>query len=489
MEKNKASVVFTVFRITFLILAIVGLAFLFPIVSAVIHGETKVLPAFVIPMLVSFVLGGIFFFAGKGKRSVLSTRASFVVVALAWVSVSLFGALPMWFSRAIPSFTDAFFESASGFSTTGATILSEIEQIPYTYSINLWRCATHWLGGMGIVALTVALLPILGVGGFQLIKAETTGPEKGKLTAKITDTAKWLWFMYLGFTVLEFVLLKIAGMSLYDALCHALATLGTGGFSTRNASIGAYDSVAIDVIITVFMFLAGINFSLYYSAIKRNFTDIKDNSELKAYIGICFTGMILIALFEMGKYGGFFQSLRYSSFQTMSISSTTGFATDDFTTWSTASQVIIFALFFIGGSAGSTSGGVKVIRWVVLYKIAKNEILRMLHPHGVFTLRLNKQPVKKDLGYTVISFFFVYLCLIFTTTFIGCIGKMDVFTSFTGALSMIGNIGPGFGMLGPSCNYGWLPCGVKWWYSFAMLAGRLEFYTMIIFITPSFWKK
>ena len=489
MEKNKASIVFTVFRITFLILAIVGLAFLFPIVSAVVHKETKVLPAFVIPMLVSFVLGGIFFFAGKGKRSVLSTRASFVVVALAWVSVSLFGALPMWLSRAIPSFTDAFFESASGFSTTGATILSEIEQIPYTYSINLWRCTTHWLGGMGIVALTVALLPILGVGGFQLIKAETTGPEKGKLTAKITDTAKWLWFMYLGFTVLEFVLLKVAGMSLYDALCHALATLGTGGFSTRNASIGAYDSVAIDVIITIFMFLAGINFSLYYSVIKRNFTDIRDNSELKAYIGICLTAMILITLFETEKYGGFFKSLRYSSFQAMSITSTTGFATDDFTTWSTASQVIIFALFFIGGSAGSTSGGVKVIRWVVLYKIAKNEILRMLHPHGVFTLRLNKQPVKKDLGHTVVSFFFVWLCLVFVTTFIGCIGKMDVFTSFTGALSMVGNIGPGFGLLGPSCNYGWLPVGVKWWYSFAMLAGRLEFYTMIIFITPSFWKK
>jgi trk system potassium uptake protein TrkH len=490
VEKTKnVSMTFVVARIVILITAIVGLTFIFPVTSAVIHKEYGALSSFLIPMGVSIVMGIIFLLLGKNKPSRLSTRAGFVVVALAWCVVSLFGALPLWLSGAIPDFTDAVFESVSGFSTTGATILSEIEGLPYAYSMNLWRCTTHWLGGMGIVALTVALLPILGVGGFQLIKAETTGPEKGKLTAKITDTAKWLWFMYFGFTVLELILLKMAGMSFYDALCHAFATLGTGGFSTRNASVGAYNSAAVDWIITVFMFLAGINFSLYYSAIRRDFGEIRRNTELKVYVSIVVLASVAIAVLESGRFGGFFKSLRYSSFQSLSIISTAGFATSDFTLWKPASQAIIFALFFMGGCAGSTGGGVKVIRWVVLGKIAHREILKLLHPRGVFSIRINKQNSRPEIAATVTAFFFIYLMLIFATTFVGCLFNMDVLTSFTGALSMIGNVGPGFGSLGPSCNYGWLPAFVKWWYSFAMIAGRLEFFTMVIFLSPSFWKK
>ncbi len=490
MEKNKqASIAFVIARIVFLIVAIVGLTFIFPIVTALVFGETKVLPSFLIPMGVSLVLGAIFFLAGRNRKSRLSTRASFVVVAFAWVAAALFGAIPYFASGAIPDFTDAFFESMSGFTTTGATILSEIEGLPFAMSINMWRCMTHWLGGMGIVALTVALLPILGVGGFQLIRAETTGPEKGKLTSKITTTAKILWFMYFGLTVLEAVLLRIAGMSVYDAVCHALSTLGTGGFSTKNASVAAYNSPAIDWIITSFMFLAGINFSLYYSAFRGDFTTIRKNSELKAYIAITLGATILIGIFEAARYGGFFHSLRYSSFQSLSIISTAGFATADFTEWTSASQAIILILFFIGGSAGSTGGGVKVIRWVVLGKIAHNEIQKLIHPRGIFAITIDGQSHRKEIASTVTSFFFIYLMLIFSTTFFGCLFNMDVLTSFTGALSMIGNIGPGFGKLGPSCNYGWLPAAVKWWYCFAMAAGRLEFFTMIIFLSPSFWKK
>lgn len=481
---------FVVARVVFLIVAIVGLTFILPVASAVIHKEYQVLPAFLIPMVVSFCLGVLFYILGRKKTYRLNTRAGFVVVALAWIASALFGSIPYFVSGAIPNFTDAFFESLSGFTTTGATILSEIEQIPYTYSINIWRCMTHWLGGMGIVALTVALLPLLGVGGFQLIRAETTGPEKGKLTYKMTTTAKILWFMYFGLTLAETILLKFVGkMSLYEAVCHALSTLGTGGFSTRNASVGGFNSAAVDWIITTFMFLAGINFALYYSLIRRDFKTLRDNSELKAYLGIVFGSSILIALFEMNKYGGFFQSLRYSSFQSLSVISTAGFATDDFTTWSSGSQAIIFVLFFIGGCAGSTGGGVKVIRWVVLSKLTHNEILKLLHPRGVFKLRIDRQPRQNEIGSTVTAFFFIYLILIFVVTFIACLFGIDILTSFTGALSMVGNVGPGFGLLGPSCNYGWLPAAVKWLYCFAMLAGRLEFFTMVVFFSPSFWKK
>ena len=490
MEKNKkAGMVFTVARIVFLIVAIVGLTFTLPVICAVIYGEKQVLPYFIVPMAISLAAGVVFYLAGRKKSYRLSTRASFVVVALAWIASAVFGSIPLFASGAIPNFSDAFFESMSGFTTTGATILSEIENIPFAYSINMWRCMTHWLGGMGIVALSVALLPLLGVGGFQLIRAETTGPEKGKLTSKITTTAKILWFMYLGLTVLETILLKIAGMNLYEAVCHALSTLGTGGFSTRNASIGGFDSPAIHWIITVFMFLAGINFSLYYCLFRGDFKSLKDNSELKAYLAIVFTSSILIALFEMKRYGGFFDSLRYSSFQSLSVISTAGFATDDFTTWSSASQAIIFVLFFIGGCAGSTGGGVKVIRWVILSKLAHNEILKLLHPRGVFALRINKQPHRSDIGVTVTAFFFIYLVLVSITTFAVCLFGIDLATSFTGTLSMLGNIGPGFALLGPSCNYGWLPDGVKWIYCFAMLAGRLEFFTIVMFFSPSFWKK
>ena len=480
---------FTVARVVFLIVAIVGLTFILPIICALVYGEKGVLPYFVVPMAISFVVGVVFYLAGRKKKYRISTRASFVVVALAWLASALFGSIPYFASGAIPNFTDAFFESISGFTTTGATILSEIEGLPFAYSINLWRCTTHWLGGMGIVALTVALLPLLGVGGFQLIRAETTGPEKGKLTSKITTTAKILWFMYFGLTVMEAILLKVAGMSVYEALCHALSTLGTGGFSTRNASIGGFRSPAVDWIITTFMFLAGINFSLYYSLIKRDFKTLRDNSELKAYLGIVFGSSILIALFEMGRYGGFFQSLRYSSFQSLTIISTAGFATDDYTTWTAASQAIIFILFFIGGCAGSTAGGVKVIRWIVLSKLAHNEILKLLHPRGVFALRIDRQPRRNEIGVTVTAFFFLYLILVLATTLVACIFGVDILTSFTGAISMIGNVGPAFGKLGPSCNYGWLPDAVKWLYSFAMLAGRLEFFTMMVFFSPSFWKK
>ena len=474
-------------KIASVLLSIVGILFAIPLGFAFYYGESSVYLPFIIPMVVSFVLVAAVNFPTRRFKITLNTRQTFLTVALSWIVISFMGAIPMYASGSIPRFVDALFESVSGFSTTGSTILSEIESLPK--SINMPRCLTHWIGGMGIVTLTVALLPLLGVGGFQLIKAETTGPEKGKVTARITTTAKILWAIYFGFTAVETIALKLAGMTFTDALSHAFATLGTGGFSTRNSSIGAYNSVAIDVIIMIFMFLAGINFSLYFYIITRKFRDITTNSEFKAYLVIVIALIIAVTISLRSVYGNFGDSLRFSSFQVVSLMTTTGFSTADFMQWPAVTQFLLFVTFFIGGCSGSTSGGVKVIRWLVLGKQVQNETRKMLHPHGVFAIRLNGRPGRKDIVFNVAAFMVVYFGLVAVTTFVGCLGNLDVWSSFTGALSMVGNIGPGYALLGPTENFGFLPDFVKYWYSFAMLAGRLELYTMIIYFLPVYWDK
>lgn len=482
--------IYLIFKIVFLILAIVGTSFIIPILTAIFCHEYSVILSFLIPMILSWVIGAAFLlstlFSKKKHSTRLSTRASFVVVALAWTFTSAFGALPYIFSGTIPNITNAFFESVSGFTTTGASILSNVEILPR--SINLWRCQTQWLGGMGIVALTVALFPILGVGGFQLIKAETTGPEKGKFTPKITTTAKLLWFFYMGMTVLETILLKIAGMDFLDALSHAFSTLGTGGFSTKNQSVAFYNSKSIDIIITIFMFLGSLNFTLYYYVFSRKFREIKNNSELKSFCLICLTAIFLITIIESKEFGGFFKSLRYSSFQVISILSTSGFVTSDYTKWKSGAQFLIFALFLIGGCSGSTAGGVKVIRWTVLAKQLKNEVLRMLHPHGVYTIRLNKQVGRKDVVYSVAAFLFAYILIIFATSFFASLFGIDFRQAISSAISMLGNVGPSFDLVGESSICATFPTTVKWWFCAVMLAGRLELYTIIIYLFPSFWK-
>ena len=474
-------------KIASILLSIVGILFAIPLGFAFYYGESSVYLSFIIPMLASFVFVAAVNFPTRKFKITMNTRQTFLIVALSWVVISFMGAIPMYASKSIPRFVDALFESVSGFSTTGSTILSEIESLPK--SINMLRCLTHWIGGMGIVTLTVALMPLLGVGGFQLIKAETTGPEKGKVTARITTTAKILWLIYFGFTAAETIALKLAGMNFTDALSHAFATLGTGGFSTRNSSIGAYNSVAIDVIIMIFMFLAGINFSLYFYIFTRKFSDITSNSEFKAYLAIVAALIVAVTISLKKFYGNFGDSLRYSSFQVVSLMTTTGFSTADFMKWPAVTQFLLFVTFFIGGCSGSTSGGVKVIRWLVLGKQVQNETRKMLHPHGVFAIRLNGRPGRKDIVFNVAAFMVVYFALVLITTFVGCLGNLDVWSSFTGALSMVGNIGPGYGLLGPAENFGFLPDFVKYWYSFAMLAGRLELYTMIIYFLPVYWEK
>ncbi|MBQ0166802.1 MAG: TrkH family potassium uptake protein [Treponema sp.] len=468
------------------LLAIVAATMLLPGAVALILGETGAAVSFLGTAGVSIVLGLAIWFALRKYTFKLTARTSFVAVAFSWIMASILGAVPFVVSGAIPSFTDALFESVSGFTTTGATICSNVEALPR--SINLWRMETHWLGGMGIVALTVALLPLIGVGGFQLIKAETTGPEKGKITPKITMTAKILWFIYLGLTILETIALRIAGMDFLDALGHSFSTLGTGGFSSRNSSIGAYNSAAVDVIITVFMFLSGINFSLFFMLLKGKFGEIRENSELRAYIWIVFIAGLVVTFTISPLYDSFADALRYAFFQVVSIITTTGYGTADYTMWPVVPQFVIFLLFGIGGCSGSTGGGVKVVRWVIMGKQARIEAKKMLHPHGVFDIRLNRTSCRKDVVFSVAGFLWVYLILVIITTFVAAFDTQDLFSALTTGLTVVGNVGPGFGAIGPANNFGLFSSLPKYWFCFAMIAGRLELYTMIMFFFPDFWK-
>lgn len=474
-------------RVVAFMVAIVGVFFLLPILVACVYEEYAVIPAFLYPMIGAWLWALLTWYFGRNKPIDLFVRGSYAVVAVAWLSAGFMGSIPLYFSGSVESFTDAFFEASSGITTTGATVLDDLESLPV--SINFWRCTMHWIGGLGIIALTVALLPVLGVGGFQLIKAETTGPEKAKITPRITSTAKILCLIYLIFTITEASLLMLCGMPFIDACAHAMSNIATGGFSTRTESIGAYDSAAIDWICTIFMILASINFSLYYYAYRRKFFDILRNSELKAFLLIVFIVGLLVSIILIPDYDSFWDALRYGYFQVASVISTTGFATDDYEMWLPSAQALLLMLFFIGGCSGSTAGGVKVIRWVVLGKQLINELKRLLHPRALFSIRLNQNAARKELVFSVASFIAVYAVLVMLTTFIGALGGLDLFSALSAGLAMIGNVGPAFGSIGPVDNFGQVPTFVKWVYSFAMYAGRLELYTMLMFFLPAFWKK
>lgn len=475
--------IFVFVRIFAIILSIIGTSFLLPVAVAFFYGEYSAILPFLIPMAASWIFGAAFYFPGKKTPVKLGTKSVFVFVSFAWIAISFFGAIPLYAGGWIGDFTSAVFEAVSGFTTTGATVLADVEILPR--SVNLWRMEMHWLGGMGIIALTTAVLPLLGVGGFALVKAESTGPEKGKITPKMANTAKALWGIYLALTILQTVILMFCGMDFVDALSHTFSTLGTGGFSSKNASIGGFNSLSAEIVCTVFMFLAGVNFSLYFYAITRKFSELKNNSEFKAYISIFVTVIICLALSLVRYYGGFAKALRYASFQVASIMTTTGFVTADFLQWPSVSQFFIFLLFFIGGCSGSTAGSFKVIRWVILAKKARVEMLKMIHPHGVFTVRVNGSAGREDLVLNIASFVFVYFCLAFISTFAATLGGLPLFESFTASLSMLGNIGPAFG---PFADYGWIPTFLKWIFSFMMIAGRLEIYNLIILFTKDFWK-
>ena len=467
-------------RVLSYVLAMTGFALLPPLGVALAYGERACVLPFAGPMAASWFAALLCWLARRRGSHGIEARNAFLVVGGAWVSIGLFGAVPLWMTGAFPSVADAVFESISGFTTTGASVVPDVESLPRC--VNLWRCETHWLGGMGVIALAVALVPLLGIGGFRLIKAETSGPEKGRITPRIASTAKALWAIYVALTVLQAALLRLSGIGWFDSVCHAFSTMGTGGFSTRNASVGAFGNPAAEWICTVFMILASVNFALYYRLFTGRAVEVVKDTEFKTFVFIVAFFGLAVALAERPDFSAFSASLRHSAFQVASIVSTTGFMTADYASWRPAAQMLLFMLFFIGGCSGSTAGGIKVIRWAVLGKQLRNELRRITHPLEVTTIRINGCSGRDDIVPLVAAFVSMYAVLVFATALAGALAGLGLVESVSCALSMVGNIGPAFGAFGPTANYGAIPDALKWWYSFAMIAGRLEIFTMLILV-------
>jgi trk system potassium uptake protein len=419
----------------------------------------------------------------KTANKRIKTKEGLSIVAWGWLLSSVFGALPFVLSGSIPSVVDALFETISGLTTTGATIIDDIEVLPR--GILFWRSFTHWIGGMGILVFTLALLPSLGVGGFQLFKAESPGPVSDKIVPRLKDTAKILYITYLSFTVIEFVLLLFGGMSWFDAALHTFGTVGTGGFSTRNASVGAFDSTYIDLVIAFFMILCGANFSLYFAMYKGKWRNVLKNEELRLYSLILFGATLLIGtnvFLTSNANAGI--SFRDALFNVSSIMSTTGYATTDFDKWPTFSKGILFLLLFIGGSAGSTSGGIKVVRILVLLKLIKREILKIFHPRAVVPIKIQNKALSSDITASIYSFYALYMLLFVVGTILVSLENIDLISAASAVATTLGNVGPGFGFVGPTHTFSGFSDLSKLLFCALMLFGRLELFTIIALIVP-----
>lgn len=439
-------------------------------------------------ILLTFSAGALLYvFNIKQKQENISIKEGYLIVSMSWIMISFAGALPFYLSNAIPSFTDAFFESISGFTTTGASILQDIEAVPK--SLLFWRSMTHWIGGMGIIVLSVAILPILGIGGMQLFAAEAPGTTPVKLHPHIRSTAKRLWVIYVFLTMVQTLLLMLGGMDLFNSLNHSFSTLATGGFSTQNNSIAGY-SPYIQYIVTLFMILAGTSFVLHYFLLKGNFKKLGTNSELKFYLlvltvftAVITTGVIITTNLKLE------EAFRQSLFQAVSIATTTGFATTDYLEWNGFLWFLIFMLMFTGGCIGSTGGGLKMIRILVLIKNTRLELKRLLHPMAIIPLKLEKRNIPEGIASNFLAFFFLYIIVFFAGAAVMSMFGLDFKSSIGASIASLGNIGPAIGQLGPADNYSFLPAGAKWVLSFLMLLGRLELFTVLLLFSPSFWKK
>lgn len=414
-------------------------------------------------------------------------REGFLIVTFGWLVMSLSGTLPYVLSGSVTSFTDAFFETLSGYTTTGASVITDLDIIPR--DILFWRSMTQWIGGMGIIVLAVAILPILGIGGMQLFVAESPGLKADKLAPKIRDTAKRLWLIYVGLTAAEFVMLKIAGMSWFDSINHALTTMATGGFSTQNSSAAEF-SPAIQYIITFFMFLAGTSFTLTYFAVVGNFKKVFQNEEFRFYTGIILLTTVSVSIVVASVTdGGFEKAFRDSIFQIISLITTTGFVSADYTSWTSFITMVFFILLFFGGSAGSTAGGVKIVRHIILVKNSILELKRQLHPSAIIPVRLNGRAVEESITYNVVAFIMTYIIIFAVGSVVMTMFGVDLLTAMGSVATSLGNVGPGIGNVGPVDNFAWLPSGAKWFLAILMLVGRLELFTVLILFTPYFWRK
>ena len=452
--------------------------------------------------IVTVIIGLLLYFLNKPTSTNIQKKEGYLIVTLGWLTLSLTGMLPYLFSGVIPNITNAFFETISGYSTTGSTILTDIESMPK--GILFWRSATHWIGGMGIIVLTIAILPLLGIGGMQLFMAEAPGPSTDKLHPRITDTAKRLYLIYITLTFTQFLLLKFAGMTWFDAINHAMATMSTGGFSTKNNSVAFYNNLPlVQYIIIFFMLVAGTNFVLTYFALKGKIQKVFRSEEFKYYlfgiISVAAIVTLLIYFFQDPNlqttvshpmvFGRKESAIRHALFMVTSIVTTTGFVTADFTMWSFFATGIFFALFFTGGSAGSTSGGVKVVRHIVMLKNSFLEFKKALHPNAIIPVRYDGKAINKSIVFNIISFFIIYMLIFIMSSVVFTFFGLDFISALGAAASSLGNIGPAIGSVSPVDNFSHLSNGAKWFCSFLMLIGRLELFTVLILFTPFFWRK
>ena len=475
-------------RFVAILILFLGISMALPLLISLIYedGSTK---AFLFSMVISSCVGIIFFLLIREKESPhLNHRDGIAIVTFGWVMAGFTGMLPYLFSGCIPDFTDAYFESLSGFTTTGASILSDIECLPK--GILLWRSQTQWFGGMGIIVLSIAILPFLGVGGMQLYKAEIPSPVVDKLKPRISETAKTLWKVYLLLTVLEIVLLLTGGMSIFDGVCHAFCTMPTGGFSTRNASIDHFNSSYLDGIIILFMLFAGINFSLHYKLIKGDFKVFGKDPECRIFLLIValFVLIVTLNIYE-SVYSSLSKAFRYAAFQVSSIITTTGFVTADYDKWPALSKIILLLCMFIGAMAGSTGGGMKIMRVMLLIRHGYHEIFRLIHPHAVTTVKVGGKPVPAQILSSIWGFFILYIGLFIVATLIMASLGLDMISALASIAASIGNIGPGLGIVGPVQNYLSIPGAGKLILIFCMLLGRLEIYTVIILLVPEYWRR
>ncbi|MCB1152870.1 MAG: TrkH family potassium uptake protein [Deltaproteobacteria bacterium] len=465
----------------------IGVMLLAPLIVALIYRETAGV-GIGMAMLLSVAGGFLVWRVFSAEALEINLREGMFIVSCAWVIAFTIGALPYYFTGTFAHFTDCFFESASGFTTTGASVSTDIEAMPKC--ILFWRAMTHWLGGMGIILLSVAILPLIGVGGMQLFRAEVPGPTADKITPRVAETARMLWLVYFGLTVIEVVLLMLGGMPLFDSICHSFATVATGGFSTKNASIGHYQSSYIHFVISLFMFLAGMNFALHYAVVTGRFrTAIRDN-ELRLYTIIVLAASALCSIMLIKDLNTpVFTAIRDGIFQVLSIITTTGFATADYEIWSPAAQSLILLLFFIGGCTGSTGGGPKVMRIDVLLRQAYNELFFLVHPRAVKPPKYGREVIPGKVLRSIWSFFFLYMGVFGIGMLMMGLMEVDILTASTSVASALGNIGPAFGTTGPTENYAHIPMMGKWVLIFCMLLGRLEIYTILILFAPAFWRK
>ena len=468
---------------------VVSLWMSWPIFWAAIDGSDDLIPLFY-SMVFGLAISSVFLLLGRGKKAGdMGPREAFAAVGLSWFLVSAIGGLPFWLHGTLPTYTDAFFEAASGFTTTGASVLIDIQSVPR--GILFWRSLTHWLGGMGIIVLGLAILPMLGVGGMQLYKAEVPGPVPEKLTPRIQHTALLLWGVYVLLSALETGLLFLGGMNIFEALTHTFGTMATGGFSPLNGSIGQYGNAYFDWVIILFMFLAGANFTLHFKILKGDIGAWWRDEEFRFYTSLVVGGVLSVAAFLLlsGNYDTFLDALRFGAFQVVSTITTTGYVTADYEMWPFYVQTLLLVFMFVGGCAGSTGGGIKNVRILMLFKEIYAELMRLLHPKAVAYTRLNDQVVSREVVSSILVFFSIYIVVFTVGTIIMAGLGVDVLTAISGVAATLNNIGPGLGSVGPTENYASIPMAGKWVLSVCMVMGRLELDEVLLLFMPATWRR